>query len=187
MKRSIGCKRPVHWSRYTPSSSKISTRWFARSATRTRPRRSTRRLCGNANCPGPAPRAPQRLQHLAVGCADADGMVPAIRGKHPVVAVDPQAVRRGEQFLAPGAEEVSMTVEHQHGRMGQTVERVYLVLRVDRYGGNETQLRTLRTASPIFDNLILKPTRTHRHGCISSPHSAAPWYATCSTSSGHSS
>jgi hypothetical protein len=65
-------------------------------------------------------------------------VITAVSEKHPVIGADPQPVRRREESLTPGAEEAALTVEDQHGGLGQAVEEVDLVSRVNPNGGDQT-------------------------------------------------
>ena len=61
--------------------------------------------------------AAQRQQHLPTGVELHHHMISDIRNPDIVVAVDPQSMRRFQQSVPPGAQEFSLFIENDDGRL----------------------------------------------------------------------
>jgi len=92
-------------------------------------------------------------EHLALRGALAHEVAAVVGAVQDVVRVDMQAVRTRKGALAPGAQEVSVAVEHDH-RVLAAVERIDAVLAVHRHRGDVLELPALGQLAPAFDHPV---------------------------------
>src|SRR5262245_14945374 len=105
----------------------------------------------------------------------AHGVIAVIGAIERVVCVDVEPVRAAEHALPPGAQKVSITVEHHHGML-PAVENIDLVLAVDRDRGDVLERPTVRQLRPVLHHPIamLATAQNYRH---SRPPFAPPAFA----------
>src|SRR6202022_3874547 len=138
-----------------------------------------RRLPGNA----------ELEQHLAFGCAFSHHMPAIVCAVKDVVGVDMKAVRARVHAFAPGAQKVSVAVEHHH-RVFAAVEHIDLVLAVDRDRGDILELPAGGQLRPVFYDTVTMLAATHNdshHGSFlkqwDSRLPGAPGYLSCAAGS----
>src|SRR6516164_6901209 len=114
------------------------------------------RLAGNSNGELDASR----------GGALAHGVIAVIGAIECVVGVDVEPVRAAKHTLPPGAQEVSLAIEHHH-RMFPAVENVNLVLAVDPDGGDVLERPPVGQFRPVLHHPIamLAAAQNYRH-CV---------------------
>src|SRR5262252_1158951 len=100
------------------------------------------------------------------GGALAHGVIAVVGAIERVVCIDVEAVRAAEHTLPPGAQEISLAVEHHHGML-PAVENVNLVLAVDCDRGDVLERPTVRQFRPVFHHPIamLTTAQNYRHSC----------------------
>src|SRR5690349_13849115 len=120
------------------------------------PAHEGRRLAGNSN----------GELDPSCGGALAHGVIAVIGAIERVTCVDVEPVRAAEHALSPGAQEVSLAVEHHH-RMFPAVENVNLVLAVHRDGGHVLERPPVRQFRPVLHHPIamLATAQNYRHWC----------------------
>jgi hypothetical protein len=92
-------------------------------------------------------------QHLAIGRTFANEMAEIVGAVKQVVFVNMQAVGARELPLSPGAQEVAVTIEHDH-RMFAAIKYVDLVLAVDGDRRDVLEFPAVGQFCPVFDYLI---------------------------------
>ena len=102
-----------------------------------------RRLAGSA----------QLEQHLALGGAFAHHVAAVVGQIQRVVHVDVQSMRARILAFAPGAQELTVAVEHHH-RVLAAVEDVHLVLAVDRDRAHVLEFPAVRQFRPVLDDFV---------------------------------
>src|ERR1700682_2124137 len=112
----------------------------------------------------PLPSNPEPAQPLAFGCAFSHHVPAVVCAVKDVVGVDVKAVCARVHAFAPGAQKVSVVVEHHH-RVFAAVEDVDLVLAVDRDRGDILELPAVGQLRPVFHDTVtmLAATQNDSH------------------------
>src|SRR5215467_9060348 len=120
------------------------------------PAHEGRRLAGNSN----GELDPSRGGTLA------HGVIAVVGAIERVGCIDVEPVRAAEHTLAPGAQEISLAVEHHHGMLS-AVENVNLVLAVDCDRGDVLERPAVRQFRPVLHHPIamLTTAQNYRHSC----------------------
>ncbi len=92
-------------------------------------------------------------QHLAVGRALPHEVAAVVGAVEVVVRIDVQAVGARERAFAPGREEISVAIEHDH-RVLAAIEHVDAILAVDRHRGGVLEFPAFGQPGPVFHHLI---------------------------------
>src|SRR3977135_3559569 len=98
----------------------------------------------------------QGHQHAAGPCSTPRGVVAVIGQPDRVVGRDMNAVRPGEDALAPGAQQIAVLVEYRD-RVVAAIEGVYIFLRVGSDRGATAEPDLVRDLRPVLVALEIPP------------------------------